>query len=234
MQIGHVFAAVPVRDLDAACRWYERLFGRPADLLPRADEAVWRLNAGASLYLRVDRDLAGRGALTLAVADLDAHLSVLGSRGMSVSARPAGVGAPRSVAISDEDGNTITFLEDPSAPAEAGGDFHLRVKQRELERDAAEAVSRLNAGFTALADAFRRAGSDGAVALADEVCEHLRSASPPQVQTLRVTLRILPSHFAAASVAPAELDALAEQLDALEIALRRLQNLGRGERWLEG
>jgi len=41
--ITHLFAAVPVADLKASVRWYGRLFGRRADLIPNDTEAAWQV-----------------------------------------------------------------------------------------------------------------------------------------------------------------------------------------------
>jgi hypothetical protein len=210
VQVGHVFGEIPVRDLAAAREWYELLLG------PSADAPVWRLNAGASLALVVDPDRAGLGALTLSVDDLDGFVR---APGVAVG-RHGG----RSVAITDPDGNAITLREEVSVDAREQGDFHLLVKQRELDRDVAETISRLDEGLTALADAFRGDGSNHA-ALALEAREHLRSGLPPDVQHLRVTLRMFPPHRP-------DVAKLTQQLDALDIALRRRQNLGRGEHWV--
>jgi predicted enzyme related to lactoylglutathione lyase len=38
-----VFADIPVSDLQAALPWYERLLGRPADIVVKDDEVMWRL-----------------------------------------------------------------------------------------------------------------------------------------------------------------------------------------------
>lgn len=197
MQVGHVFAELLVRDLTAAQAWYERLLGAPAD------EGIWRLNGGASLRLSVDPERAGRGVLTLSVADVDL---------------PGGASL-----LTDPDGNTIVLRQPQSTPDQR--DFHLLVKQRGLERDAAEAVRLLDEGFAALAAALRGAGDEHAAALADEASEHLRTSSPPDVRQLRITLRTLPPRQPG-------VDELGKQLDALDVVLRRRQNLGRGERWV--
>jgi hypothetical protein len=51
MEIAHLFAGVAVTDFAAAFGWYERLFGRPPDMLPQEGEAVWRLSSGGSIYV---------------------------------------------------------------------------------------------------------------------------------------------------------------------------------------
>jgi hypothetical protein len=200
VQVGHVFVELPVRGLSAATPWYDQLLGAAAD------EGIWRLNAGASLRLVVDPQRAGHGTLRLSVEDLDAF-----------------PGAAQAVALTDPDGNTIVLQEALSTPDR--GDFHLLVKQRELERDAAEAIRLLDAGFTALAQTLRTEGAEHQATAAEEASEHLRTSSPPDVQQLRVTLRMLPPRRA-------DVDALGKQLDTLDVVLRRRQNLGRGERWV--
>ena len=41
--ISHVFAGIRITDLRAAVAWYERLLGRPPDMLPNDSEATWAL-----------------------------------------------------------------------------------------------------------------------------------------------------------------------------------------------
>ena len=43
MAVTYVFAGIPVAHCDVAPGWYERLIGRPPDLVPNDDEAAWRL-----------------------------------------------------------------------------------------------------------------------------------------------------------------------------------------------
>ena len=66
---ARVLAAVAVKDRDAALPFYQRLFGRPADLLPMPVDAEW--NAGATtLQVVQDPERAGASLVTLAVDDL--------------------------------------------------------------------------------------------------------------------------------------------------------------------
>jgi catechol 2,3-dioxygenase-like lactoylglutathione lyase family enzyme len=41
--IQAVFAGLPVADFDAAIEFYERFFGRPADLVPKDGDSAWQL-----------------------------------------------------------------------------------------------------------------------------------------------------------------------------------------------
>ncbi|MEX1157573.1 MAG: hypothetical protein WEC79_01430 [Thermomicrobiales bacterium] len=43
MAITYVFAGMPTANYAAALPWFERLFGRPPDLLPQDEEAAWEL-----------------------------------------------------------------------------------------------------------------------------------------------------------------------------------------------
>lgn len=43
MAIIHVFAGLAAADHDRARAWYERLLGRPPDLVPNENEAAWQL-----------------------------------------------------------------------------------------------------------------------------------------------------------------------------------------------
>ena len=62
MEIDVLFASVAVRDLDLSRAWYDRFFGRPADIVPNDDEVMWKATDTAWLY--VIRD----GARVLAMA----------------------------------------------------------------------------------------------------------------------------------------------------------------------
>lgn len=81
--IVHVFSGLPVTDLARALAWYERLIGRPPDMRPHDQEATWQLADLASIYVVVDRDRAGRGLLTVIIADLDRLMDELAGRGLT-------------------------------------------------------------------------------------------------------------------------------------------------------
>jgi hypothetical protein len=107
-----LFAGVAVTDVDTACPWYERLFGRPADILPNDDEAMWRVAADAGwLYLVADGERAGRSVVAIAVADLDAELALLRNRGIEPERIEQVGDAGRKATLRDPDANVITFIE---------------------------------------------------------------------------------------------------------------------------
>jgi hypothetical protein len=74
--ITHLFAGVPVSDLDASIDWYTRFFGRPPDSR-FGDEILWEIDERAWLFIEPNAAQAGAGRITLAVAGLDAHSSAL-------------------------------------------------------------------------------------------------------------------------------------------------------------
>ena len=49
-----LFASLPVKDFPSARAWYERFFGRPADVVAHDHEVMWRVTDGAWLYIVLD------------------------------------------------------------------------------------------------------------------------------------------------------------------------------------
>jgi len=111
--ITHTFTGLPVADYAAAYDWYAGLLGRPADMSPHDSEAVWRLTPGCSIYVVQDPERAGRGLVTLALDDLDAHERRLREAGVAFAEQVDG-SAPRRLVVNDLDGNTLTFFQDPA------------------------------------------------------------------------------------------------------------------------
>ena len=104
-----MFAGLAVRDYPSARVWYERLFGRPPDMLPHEHEAVWRLTDTASVYVVADPARAGTGLLTVAVDDFDELLAGLAARGLAPRIEMVGDGVRKAV-VGDPDGNEIAFF----------------------------------------------------------------------------------------------------------------------------
>ena len=64
--ITHLFAGVPVSDLDASIDWYTRFFGRPPDSRV-GEEVLWEIDEHAWLFIEPNAVRAGGGRITFAV-----------------------------------------------------------------------------------------------------------------------------------------------------------------------
>ena len=111
MSIDVLFAGVAVADFDAATAWYDSLFGRPADIVVKADEVMWRIADGAWLYLVADPRHAGHALVALAVANLDEAVAQIEGRGLPSPFLEIIEGAGRKASFTDPEGNTIAFIE---------------------------------------------------------------------------------------------------------------------------
>jgi predicted enzyme related to lactoylglutathione lyase len=111
VSVDYVLVALPVLRRDRAVAWFETVLGRPPDMLPHDAEAVWRLTDSASVYVVEDAERAGRGVLTLIVADLDEAVAAVGSRRGPVSALEEVPDAGRKAIFYDPDGNRVELVE---------------------------------------------------------------------------------------------------------------------------
>ena len=124
MTMQVLFAGVRVRFLGAATDWYERLFGRPADIVPNEHEVMWRVADGGWLYVLQDPDRAGHSLVTIAVASLDDAVAEAAARGIEVGSIEAVGSSGRKASTEDPDGNSLAFVEvattrNPSAPPQS-------------------------------------------------------------------------------------------------------------------
>lgn len=111
MTLEVLFASVPVSDLPAARVWYERLFGRDADLVPNENEVMWCVTGSGWLYVVRDPERAGRTVVTIAVSDLEQFIADLSGRGIVAGPIQAVGGAGRKANVADADGNVISWIE---------------------------------------------------------------------------------------------------------------------------
>jgi predicted enzyme related to lactoylglutathione lyase len=114
LAVNHLFAGIPVADYHAALAWYERLLGRPPDVVVHENEAMWQVASAGWIYVVGDVGRAGSALVTLLVDDLDAQIAELAERGLAVGAIEPLPGA-RKAAIFDPEGNTISFGEVPGS-----------------------------------------------------------------------------------------------------------------------
>jgi predicted enzyme related to lactoylglutathione lyase len=106
-----LFAGIPVAGFPAAVTWYDQLFGRPADIVVKADEVMWRVADSAWVYVVGDPKRAGTALVTMAVPDLEGTVTEIGERGITGAAIEIVGSAGRKASVADPDGNTITFIE---------------------------------------------------------------------------------------------------------------------------
>jgi hypothetical protein len=112
--VTYVFAGIPVVDRDAAAGWYERLVGRPPDLIPNDDEAAWRLTDTGWIYIVVDAKRAGSALNTVLVDDLDEFLAGLAERAIRGSSVAMIGGDVRTTLVTDPDGNRLQIGQPPT------------------------------------------------------------------------------------------------------------------------
>jgi hypothetical protein len=112
MTTTHAFLGLPVSNFSTAYEWYVRLFGREADMFPKDGEAVWHVTPDSSVYVVDDPTRAGSAMLALAVNDLDTYRSRFRAEQLAFVEQP-GRHVPLHLRLTDENGNTITFFEDP-------------------------------------------------------------------------------------------------------------------------
>ena len=110
MSIKNALASVAVKNLSAACPWYQTLLGRPADSVPMAELAEWKFEGGGWLEVYQLPERAGTGSFTPAVSSIDEQVARLGRMNIDTSQRSAGEKV-KTLMITDPDGNHIAFAE---------------------------------------------------------------------------------------------------------------------------
>jgi hypothetical protein len=118
MEVEIAFTGVAVSDLAVGRDFFERLFGKPPDVLVNENEVMWRVNESAWLYVVVDPVRAGHALAALSVADLDVAVAELARRGLEPSALEEHEGGARKAIFFDSDGNTAALIGVPAASGE--------------------------------------------------------------------------------------------------------------------
>jgi len=120
----HLYAGVPVSNLDAGIDWYTRFFDRAPDFRA-GDEILWEIDDHATLFIEPDAARSGTGRITLSVIGLDALLERLAEQGIEHEPIETYSNGVRHANVPDPDGNAIAFAELPAAAdapdAPAGG-----------------------------------------------------------------------------------------------------------------
>jgi predicted enzyme related to lactoylglutathione lyase len=110
-----LFSGVPVADFAPAVRWYERLFGRAADIVVHDGEVMWRIAETGWVYVVEDAKRAGNALVTVSVSDLDGAVREVAARGITSAPIEVVGEAGRKARISDPEGNTISLIQVGSA-----------------------------------------------------------------------------------------------------------------------
>jgi predicted enzyme related to lactoylglutathione lyase len=103
-----------VADYDSSLGWYERLFGRPPDIIVTHNEAMWEVVHGGWIYVVGDSTRAGKALVAVLVDDLENWVAELTQRGVAAGAIDSQPGVARNVVITDPEGNRITIGENQS------------------------------------------------------------------------------------------------------------------------
>jgi predicted enzyme related to lactoylglutathione lyase len=110
MNIENVLASVAVTDLEAATKWYERIFQRPADSTPMPEVAEWKFPRGGWLQVYRLPERAGGSSCTFAVDDLDQVMTHLQNLGVETGEEMKSE-RTRVIMIKDPAGNSLAFAQ---------------------------------------------------------------------------------------------------------------------------
>jgi predicted enzyme related to lactoylglutathione lyase len=111
VSIDVLFAGIAVADFEAALVWYERLWGRPPDIVPNDDEVMWRITEAGWMYVLADSERAGASFVSVAVSDLDYIVAQLADRGLATEPIEIVGDAGRKATAVDPEGNRVSFIE---------------------------------------------------------------------------------------------------------------------------
>jgi predicted enzyme related to lactoylglutathione lyase len=111
VDVDVLFASAAVTDFKAAQAWYERFFGRPADVVAHDEEVMWQVTGTGWLYIVRDTEHAGKSVVAMAVSDIEETTSALEARGVATGPiQPEGEAGRKAVAR-DPDGNSIAIIQ---------------------------------------------------------------------------------------------------------------------------
>jgi predicted enzyme related to lactoylglutathione lyase len=111
MAIEVLFTGIAVNDFTVARAWYERFFGRPADVVAHEEEVMWQVTERGWLYILRDVERAGKGIVAIAVSDIEEASSALGAREIPIGPIEREGNAGWKAIVNDPDGNSIAMIE---------------------------------------------------------------------------------------------------------------------------
>jgi catechol 2,3-dioxygenase-like lactoylglutathione lyase family enzyme len=111
-----LYSVVCVRDRAAAQKWFEAIFGRPADEVI-GEEYLWQVGENAWVVID-DRDVraerVGGAMITFGVTDFDDILTRLAAHGVGHEPVETYSNGVRHVVVLDPDGNSLSLAEMPA------------------------------------------------------------------------------------------------------------------------
>lgn len=110
MSIKNALASLAVSNLQLSLKWYEHLFGRPADSMPMPEVAEWKFERGGWLQVYQNKNQPGKGSVTLAVDNIEQQIADLKKLGIDPG-REMGDNKVKVIMIKDPDGNSVAFAE---------------------------------------------------------------------------------------------------------------------------
>lgn len=119
MSAVSVTIGIPVSDLEAACRWYEKVLGKPHDIEPVPGVREFEI---AGVWIQLDEGLAtgGNWTLRIGVGDLSAERRRLEKLGMKLGETRTVPGVISFFDFRDPDGNRLSCYQVHEASALAG------------------------------------------------------------------------------------------------------------------
>lgn len=111
MKIEVAFTGIPVSDLARGQDFFERILGKPPDVLVNENEVMWQVAEAAWLYVVVDPARAGHALAAISVPDLDGALGELASRAIEPSTIEQPGPSARKATVLDPDGNSVAIIE---------------------------------------------------------------------------------------------------------------------------
>lgn len=112
--IMNVVAVVPVKDYREATKWYARVLGRQADLVPADDVAEWQLAENAWVQVTTDAERAGGTTVIIGVVDIDVQRSLCTKADVPIGQVVEYPEVIKMAETVDPDGNKIVFVQDIS------------------------------------------------------------------------------------------------------------------------
>jgi len=111
MAIDVLFTGIAVNDFAVARAWYERFFGRPADVVAHEEEVMWQVTDRGWLYILRDVERAGKSIVAMAVSDLEDATSALRAREIPIGPMEREGDAGWKAIVTDPEGNSIAMIE---------------------------------------------------------------------------------------------------------------------------